>query len=31
MACTCEAWNNTWQDDDGIHTVHSESCDHYDD
>ena len=31
MACTCEAWNHTWEDENGIHLVHSESCDHYDD
>jgi hypothetical protein len=28
--CTCEAWNHAWEDDDGIHLVHSESCFFYD-
>ena len=29
MTCTCEAWNHWWEDENGIHLVHSESCDYY--
>jgi len=29
MRCTCEAWNHVWEDENGLHLVHSESCDYY--
>jgi hypothetical protein len=27
--CTCEAWNHTYELEDRIHAVHSESCHYY--